>query len=391
MKHLFIALWLTLLAIMLAVLSCAPQKAAAPAEKPAAPAVIDKEPAVTRQAWEDKWEKTLAAARQEGKVSVVTFIGGETRDALIKGFKSKYGIDIEFIIGTGNENFVKLQAQRKAGLYTADASINGGSTLVMFKRESWLDILDPHLILPEVADSKNWFNNEMPYFDKERTGIGFLNQYNSCVLINTELVREGEITSYYDLLKPQWKDKVILYDPTISGSGSMFFAMLSIGVWNTDEASKWLRQMLREQNLTLTRDPRLQVEWVARGKFPVGLAVYTDQLVNFAALGTPIAQQKVKEGGFVTASTGGLSLFNRPAHPSAAVVFANWLLSREGQVAFTSGFGGPSRRKDVKTEGPYAILTPSAGDKFYVEDEERMLKKVDLMKVAAQVIAEARR
>lgn len=81
--------------------------------------------------------------------------------------------------------------------------------------------------------------------------------------------------------------------------------------------------MLKEQNLTLTRDPRLQVEWVARGKFPVGLAVYTDQLVNFAALGTPIAQQKVKEGGFVTASTGGLSLFNKPAHPNAAIVFAN--------------------------------------------------------------------
>ena len=46
-------------------------------------------------AWQQKWEDTLAAAKKEGKVSVSTFVGPETRNTLAKAFKAKYGIDLE--------------------------------------------------------------------------------------------------------------------------------------------------------------------------------------------------------------------------------------------------------------------------------------------------------
>lgn len=338
--------------------------------------------------WQAKWDNTLAAARKEGKVTVVTFVGAETRNALSQAFKAKYGIDLDFTVGQAAATLTKIQAERSAGLYSADAVINGSSAISqLFKKNGLLDPLASALILPEVTDPKMWYGNKTPYFDKEGTGIGFLSQYNSCVLRNTELVKEGEITSFHDFLKPQWKEKVVMYDPSISGSGQQFLATLA-EAWNVEEVSTWLRRMLKEQNLNLSRDPRLQVEWVARGKYPLALAVYTDQLVNFLVSGAPIAQLKVKEGGFVTSSTGCLGLFNKPAHPNAAIVFVNWLLSREGQIAFTSGFGGPSNRRDVKATGVYASLTPLPGDKYFLEDEEGMLKRIELTKTWAKIVAE---
>lgn len=376
---------MVLMALTFIVTACAPgAPPAPPSSPPAKPATA----APVKAAWQEKWDTNLAAAKKEGKVTVATFIGPETRDALIKGFSSRHGIDIEFIMGRWNETLTKIQAERRAGLYATDAIINGNSAMIAFNEQGMLDPIDRSLILPEVVEPKVWFNDEINYFDKGKTGIGMLAQYNSLVLRNTELVKEGEVTSFRDLLKPQWKNKVVMYDPSIGGTGSNMFAKLSIEEWNVEEASKWLRQMLKEQGMILSRDPRLQMEWVAKGKYPIALAVYTDQLVNFLAAGAPIAQQKVKEGGIVTSSTGGLGIFNRPAHPNAAIVFVNWLLGKEGQTVFTSGFGGPSRRKDVKAEGAYAALTPIPGEKVYIEDEERALKKNELMKVSAAIIAE---
>lgn len=353
------------------------------------PAAISSTPTTAPgSAWEQRWQTHLTAAKREGKVTVASSVGPETRDAMTKAFSSKFGIELEFVMGTAAEVLPKVQAERRAGLYAVDATINGTSSLIMFKNQGLLGTIEPALVLPEVTDPKMWFNDVIPYFDKYRTGIGFINQYNSCVLRNTDLVKEGEIASYDDLLKPQWKDKVVSFDPSMPGSGNAFFATLSFGVWNVEQATNWFRQMLKEQNLVLTRDARLQVEWVARGKYPVGLGVNTDPLVNFFVEGAPLAQQKVKEGGFITSSIGGLGLFDKPAHPNGSIVFVNWLLSRDGQIAFTSGFGGPSSRKDMKVAGAYALLAPMAGDKAYIEDEEHIAKKVELQKVAAQLIVE---
>ncbi len=368
---------------VLTAIACAPS--AEVASPP--PAAKSSATAPAKPSAQQKWDDTLAAAKKEGKVMVVTFVGSETRDAISKAFTAKYGIGVDFVVGPGSETIAKVQAERRAGLYTTDVVVNGLSTMLNLSNLQLVDPIAPYLITPEVADPKMWINNQIPYFNKAGTGVGFLSQYNSYVLRNTDLVKEGEITSYRDVLKPQWKDKVVLNDPSIPGTGMMLWAIL---VWDfgQDDASQWLKQMITQQNMMINRDPRQQLEWVARGKFPVGLAVYTDQLVNFLAQGAPLAQQNVKEGGCVTTSTGALGVYNNPPHPNAATVFVNWLLSKEGQTVFVSAFGGPSRRLDVKTEGVFAALAPVPGVKAYWEDEDMVVKRNDLAKIAAQVIAQ---
>ncbi len=386
MKKVMMMAIVAMFIVPLVLAACAPAAVAtAPPKSPATPP-----PSESKPAWQTKWDATLAAAKKEGKVVVVTFIGSETRDALMKNFSSKYGIDIEFIPGAWAETLVKIQAERRAGLYNADVIINGNSATFAFRDQDLLDSIEPALLRPEVSDPKNYFGDEINYFDARKTAIGMLAQYNSFVTRNTEQVKENEVTSLRDLLQPRWKDKVTVYDPSIGGTGAALFAMLALEEWNVDEASQWLGQMIKQQGMIVSRDPRQQMEWLAKGKNPIALAVYTDQLVNFLANGAPIAQQKVKEPGIVTSSTAGLALINKAAHPNAAAVFITWILSQEGQTAFTSGFGGPSRRKDVKVTGAFAALTPPTGEKLYIEDEDKARKKNELMKTSAQVIAAAK-
>ena len=66
------------------------------------------------------------------------------------------------------------------------------------------------------------------------------------------------------------------------------------------------------------------------------------------------------EGGFLNVGTGNrsINIMNRAAHPNAAKLFANWILSREGQIAWQEkkGLGTnvapfPTMRVDVTSPG----------------------------------------
>ncbi len=222
--------------------------------------------ALPPNATENTWEKTVAEGKKEGKVMVYTIIGAATRQALSTAFEKKYGIPVEFWSGArGAEITQKLLTERNAGLYLADAVISGTTDLIPdLKPKGLLQPLDSALILPEVVDPKVWRSGQLPFLDKQHNAIGMLVQYLRHLIRNTEMVREGEITSYKDLLKPEWKGKVVLRDPTTTGNGNTWVTLLAMKVWGLEPTKEYLRQ-LAQTNPAILRDSRLQVEWVARG------------------------------------------------------------------------------------------------------------------------------
>src|SRR3989337_4557306 len=87
---------LALFAALLALVACAAEEKATPA--PTTPG------AQAKPAWEQEWERVLAAAKQEGKVAVVaTGVGSLGREALTEPFQKQYGIAVEFITMEGAE------------------------------------------------------------------------------------------------------------------------------------------------------------------------------------------------------------------------------------------------------------------------------------------------
>lgn len=341
--------------------------------------------------WEVKWADTLGKAKKEGVVSIYSLWPPENRTALLKAFKERYGIELEFTaFSRGAEMLAKVKAEERAGLSVADVFGTGETTiLVILKPESVLSPIQPILILPEVLDPQVWRGGKIPFTDKETTSLSMMGIVQRTLIYNTGLIKEGEISSYKDLLKPQYKGKIAMNDPTLSGSGNAFMMHLGENLWGEAEASEFLRRLIKEQDLVISRDNRLHVEWVAQGKYPVGLAP-NDIHYSFIEMGAPIRHALVKEDNRLTASTGGLAVAARPAHPNATTVFVNWLMSKEGQTVFARG-AVPSMRLDVSTDSVNSILIPKAGEKYFINSEELVLARGKWLEIAQKVVAEAKK
>src|SRR5262249_14195983 len=101
------------------------------------------------------WESTLAAAKKEGKVAVLTDITAAMRDALTLEFQKKYGIPVELMGVSGREVAPRVTAERKAGQFLWDVYVHGSTTaLEAMIPMGAFDPLEPALILADVKEAK---------------------------------------------------------------------------------------------------------------------------------------------------------------------------------------------------------------------------------------------
>ena len=339
--------------------------------------------------WEKKWNDTLAAAKKEGVVLVYANVLPETRATVPAAFQKKYGIKADFLLGTGAQLGTRFVTEFQSGTPVADILILGATTLIInVKPLKALQPIEPLLILPEVKDKKKWYGEKIPYVDVDTQALGFLTLYNGALMRNTETVKAGDVTSFLDLLKPQWKGKVSMFDPSIAGSGAVGLATLAESI-GYDKAMDYLATMIKQQEAVIVRDKRVQMESVARGKYAIALWPSADVVDQFIKLRSPVASVRTKEGGYVTSSGGGVGVSAKPSNPNAAVVFTNWLLSQEGQSIFSKSFQTRSARTDVTLEGilPDFLIPP--GVKPYWEAEEGLLSRGKLMEDAARIVSGA--
>ncbi len=370
--------------------ACAQPEAANPPQAPRAGSPTSAA-APVKQDWEERWQSVIAEARKEGKVNFYTD-WGTVAEPLVNRFSEKYGIEVERSSGTSTEQLAKLQAERRAGLYIADVFSKGSSSLLTtYKPEGFLAPIESSLILPEVRDTRYWTGGRLPYQDKDKTVFGMVLVTNRYVIYNKGLVKEGEITSYKDLLKPQYKEKVIVGDPSVAGAANALVTYLARNVWDLDDTSLYLRSLIKEQKAVVTRDPRLNVESVARGKHAIGLGPWPEPMVEFYRAGAPIGiSTGLLEGTQVSCAAGTLALSNRPSHPNASIVFINWMLSKEGQEIFSRSYGNPSQRNDVAVSPeipPFYI--PQKGEKLYQSDEDFVLYQVEIRSIVKKIIDES--
>ncbi len=334
---------------------------------------------------EAQWQALVAAAKEEGKLTLYTTSNATVINGVAVPFKQKYGIEIESVIGRGEELARRLQSEQTAGIFLADVVIAGGTTgLVTMKPQGLLDPLRPQLVLPEVTDPKVWRPGVVPFVDKDGYSLAMIATAQRYVTRNTDLVKDGEIKSYKDLLDPKWKGKIVSNDPSISGTGSAMYTFLGFDVWGLEPTLDYMRQMIKQEP-AFTRDTRLQVEWVARGKYPIGMATLLEQTQEFIRLGSPISQLKVIEGVKLGSGAGGLHIAHKRPHPNATQVFVNWLLTKEGQAAFVKGFGNPSARIDGPTEGIAPDLFAAPDEKVYPDTEEGTLARAVMMEHAKNI------
>ena len=341
--------------------------------------------------WEQKWETVLAEAKKEGSVAVYTNWGAPIRTAVTEAFGRKYGINVEVSpFSRGDEILAKFQAEKRAGLRIASVIGTGtGGLLQTIKPEGVLTPIETLLILPEVRDPKAWNGGKIPYADKEGMALSMSSQLHVMLAYNTDLIKEGEIASVKDVLKPQYKGKLIMSDPSLSGGGSASITHLANIYWGEAGTVDFLTRLIKDQGVVIERDKRLLVETVARGKYVIGMGPSPDNLKEFMSAGAPIKIAKTQESTLLTAGNGAFGIPTGFANPNATTVFINWLLTKEGQTVFAESARSPSMRVDVPTTGidPAFISTP--GGQYYIEGEEHNKLLDPMMKAAKKIMDEA--
>jgi iron(III) transport system substrate-binding protein len=303
--------------------------------------------------WKADWEKTVQAAKKEGQL---VLYGSADFEGLFAEFHKKYPeIKVTGVFGRGADVAKRMMAERRAEKYLADLYVNGLTTgYNVFYKAKALDSLAQTLVLPEVTDQTKWWQGKHHYVDPENQYLFNLNGEARIVLAyNNKQVNPSEIKSYWDVLNPKWKGKIVAYDPTLGGAGDamrFFYHHKGLG-------PDFIRRVLTETDLVISTDTRQMGDWLAGGKYALSLfaPISRMDLDVMQTQGLPVGwfdPEQLKEGAYVTAGSGGVALINKAPHPNASKLALNWLLSREGQIAyqriFTEGNDGPdSMRIDI--------------------------------------------
>jgi iron(III) transport system substrate-binding protein len=286
--------------------------------------------AESKPQWQREWEKTLEAAKKEGQVAV--YISGY-EEVLPEFQKDHPDIKVISVTGRGSQLAQRMLTERRGDKFLADVFSSGGvTTYGQLHKAKVLDPIKPALILPEVLDESKWYQRKHHYADPEGQYVfSYVGSatYGS-VNYNTKQVNAKDIKSYWDLLEPKWKGKIIARDIRAPGPGSgnaRFF------YYHPELGAPFIRKLFGEMDVTLFRDYRQGPDWLAVGKYSICFFCDVDVLKQQGLPVDTFGPGVFKEGGGLVQQFGTMTLINKAPHPSAARVFINWLLSRKGQIA----------------------------------------------------------
>jgi len=347
------------------------------------------------ESWQAEWEKTVKAAKEEGQVTIYTG-GGASMLPIEAGVFQKRFPEIK-IVTVSRQQVPRILTERRVGKYLADIVTGGSSTPWRLYKAKALDPIKGAIILPEVADKSKWWGRKHHYTDPERKyTFKFIgNPDYGSIYYNTNLIQPKEFQSFWDFLNPKWKGKIEARDIRSSGTGT---SNTRVFYYNPKLGPKFIRRLFSEMDITLFRNRRQAVDWLATGKFPICFFCTRSAIGRAKIQGLPVgAFGEMKEGAGITSSSGNIGLVNKAPHPNAAKVYINWFLSREGQLTLQREYSKAmvSAANSLRIDIPKDMLPPNQRlkegvDYVEVEIPERMSMK-PILKVFNEALAKAKK
>ena len=310
-----------------------------------------------------EWNALVKAAQQEGKVELI--LSGQMPQRLratMPEFEKKYGVKVNFQTGGGSAHISRILAERRLNRYSVDVWLGGATGVIAQLLPTGAAVPFADLIVdPEVKDPARWFQGKHHYIDPDGRYIfvwGASPTHN--VAYNTKMVDPDEIRSYADLLDPKWKGKIVSWSPG-QGAGASILPMFL----NPKIGETWFRRWATEMNVTIVTDARQGAEWVAMGRFAIGMFGLNTQAEALKNQGFPIKDylpRPMTEGEVLSASAANIMVMDKAPNPNAAQLFVNWALSKEAQALFVKAGAMDSLRTDVPNDSlePQYRIDPKA-------------------------------
>jgi iron(III) transport system substrate-binding protein len=262
----------------------------------------------------DREQRLIDGAKKEGAVVLYTSLNVKDSAPIVEAFEKKYSehkIKVSMWRASGEKVVQRALTEARAARFTPDVFETDGIEMEILAREKLMSEfsspifkeLPPEAFPPHkqyVADRFNFFT----------------------IAYNTNLVKPEEVpNTYQDLLHPRWAGKVGLE----AGDADWFASLVKH--MGEKEGMEFFRKLAASRPQIRTGHTLIS-ELVAAGEIPVAATVYNHAVERLEKNGAPI---KWKALDPTMGRPGGIGVARNAPHPHAAVLFADFMLSREGQ------------------------------------------------------------
>jgi iron(III) transport system substrate-binding protein len=287
-------------------------------------AEINKLPASERQ------KRLEEGAKKEGTLTVYSNQGLDTIRAYSEGFGKKYPfIKVDSTRLQGAKGMERMLLEHRIGKFQADVAGVDFDNITELLKGGVLGRYDS----PEKKAYAGQF------WDKD--GRWYVTDYTLVVIgYNSKLVKPTEAPkSYADLLNPKWKNDISI---DTEPEQAVFAWLLD---WGEAKTVEYMKALMRNGAVP-RRGHTLQVQLLCSGETKIAVEVYPAR----------IAQMKHEKGCplemvFPDPTPGSLGshsgIAKSAAHPHAAALYLDYILSAEGATALAK-HGGLPARKGVK-------------------------------------------
>ncbi len=294
-------------------------------------------------------------AKAEGALLVYTT--GTQIQPLIDRFKQKYPyLRVDLARGSAADTAGKVAQEYSAGVFIADAFELAAHGLIVPRD---LGILQP-FSSPEavnyepnaIEQGKRWISVREGY-----TGIGF----------NTQKISDAEAPkTYQDLLDPKWKGRMAISSLTTTAANWVGTMLINYGI---DFVRRLAQQNIRPYRITARAVANLMIS----GEVILSPTTYLSHVEASRAKGAPLAWNAP---GPVPVTDTSVAMASKAPHPHAAMLFVDFLLSKEAQLMYRD-LGYMSSRTDMPANDKWKVdklfLTNRPN---YIQDYEQWAKIV---------------
>jgi iron(III) transport system substrate-binding protein len=290
-------------------------------------------------------EATIAAAKKEGEIVwYTTLIVDQAVRPLIAAFEKKYpGIKIRYSRSQGPETTMQLLQEVRSGNVQTD---------VMDQVLSGITAIPDDV----MSDYPKTLASIVPDIDRVPGDRWVaINQYYSCVAINTDLVKDGNVPKTWDdLLDPKWKGKLVWHaTPDLSGPPGFIGNILML--MGKDKGMAYLKKLAAQKITILPTSQRGVMDQVIAGEYPIQLMAVTHHAVISGKAGAPVRWLKIEP---LIGTRSYVGLIQKAPHPNAGKLLVEFLLSDEGQGVLRDANYIPSSKRVAALE---PTLKPETG------------------------------
>ena len=267
-----------------------------------------------------KEARLIESAKKEGKVIFWNQGQAKEMQPVLAKFRQRYPfLQVDYWRADESVLREKLLSEARARVYNVDVSGAEIDFILELKKAGLMKKYD-------WPNTRDWSPQH-----KDREGYWIArNILPTVATYNTNLVSPAEAPKgWEDFLNPKWKGSI-----SMDRAGGEWVLMLW-AAWGKEKTTNYLRN-LAKNNLVLATGATARTEMLAAGAYKMDLRLNLNRILDYQEKGAPM--EWVRTDPIVMKGTP-IFIAERAPHPNAALLFADWFTSLEGQQAYYEASG----------------------------------------------------